>query len=105
MIRILVVNGAPIHDCSKDDRKTVAGNAPNEQVMGAVRALCEFSLLVSQQNHPDPSLEAPDNALKQYYQKQGIFQEQIMLRSAKGKVDALWPTESHRLCDQNSHMI
>jgi hypothetical protein len=32
--------------------------------MGAVRALCEFSVLVSQQNHSDLSLKALDNELK-----------------------------------------
>jgi hypothetical protein len=73
MIRTLAVNCAPILDCSKDDGKTAAENAFNEMVMGAVRALCEFSLLVSQQNHSDLSLTALDDALKRFYQKKSIF--------------------------------
>jgi len=64
MIRTLAVNCAPILDCSKDDKKTVVENASNEMVMGAVRALFEFSLLVSQQNHSDLSLEVLYDALK-----------------------------------------
>ena len=62
-IRILAVNYAPILDCSKDDRKTVAETASVEMVMGAVQALFEFSLLVSQQNNSDLSLTALDDAL------------------------------------------
>jgi len=73
MIRTLAVNCAPILVCSTDNRTTVAETASDEMVMGAVRALCEFSLLVSQQNHSDLSLKALDDALKQFYQKKGIF--------------------------------
>jgi len=73
MIRTLAVNCAPILVCSKDDRKTAAETASDEMVMGAVRALCEFSPLVSQQNHSDVSLNALDYALKRFYQKTGIF--------------------------------
>jgi hypothetical protein len=64
MIRTLVVSCAPILDCSKDDGKTPAETASDEMVMGAVRALCEFSLFVSQQNHSDISLTALDDVLK-----------------------------------------
>jgi hypothetical protein len=64
MIRTLAGNCAPILDCSKDDRQTVAENASDEMVIGGVRALCEFSLLVSQQYHSDLSLEALDDPLK-----------------------------------------
>jgi len=64
MIRTLSVNCAPILDCSKDDGKTAVETASDEMVMGAVRALCEFSLLVSQQNHSDLSLTALDDARK-----------------------------------------
>jgi len=95
MIRTLAVNCAPILDCSKDDGKTAVENASDEMVMGAVRALCEFSLLVSQQNHSDLSLKALDDALKRFYQKKGIFREQKMSKSAKAKVDDLFATESH----------
>jgi len=63
MIRSLAVNCAPILDCCKDDGKTPAETASDEMVMGAVWALCEFSLLVSQQNHSDLSLTALDDAL------------------------------------------
>jgi hypothetical protein len=48
MIRTLAVNCAPILVCFTAHRKTAAVTASDEMVMGAVRALCEFSLLVSQ---------------------------------------------------------
>jgi hypothetical protein len=64
MIRTHAVNCTPILDCAKDDGKTAAENASEEMVMGAVRALFEFSFLISQQNHSDLSLAAQDNALK-----------------------------------------
>ena len=59
-------------DCSKDDGKME--DTSDEMVIGALRALCKFSLLVSQQNHSDLPLEALDDALKQFYQKKGIVQ-------------------------------
>jgi len=69
----LAVNCAPILLCSKDDGKTAAERVTDEMVMGAVRAFCEFSLLVSQQIHSDLSLNALDDALKRFYLKKGIF--------------------------------
>jgi tRNA A37 threonylcarbamoyladenosine modification protein TsaB len=73
MIRTLAVNCTPILDCSKDHGKTAAETASNAIVMGAVQEVCEFSLLVSQQNHSDLSLKALDDALKRFYQKKGIL--------------------------------
>jgi len=73
MIRTLAVNSTPILVSSKDDRKTEVKTASDEMVMGAVLALCEFSLLVSQHNHSDLSLQALDNTLKQFYLKTGIL--------------------------------
>jgi len=105
MIRTLAVNCAPILVCSKDDGKTAAETASDEMVMGAVRALCEFSLLVSQQNHLYLSLKALDNALKRFHTKKGIFREQKMLKSAKAKVDDLLARESHLLREQKIHKI
>jgi len=105
MIRTLAVNCTPILVCSKDDGKTAAETASDEMVMGAARALCEFSLLVSQQNHSDLSLNALDIALKQFYQKKGVFREQKMLKSVKAKVDDLLATESHQLHEQMIHKI
>jgi RecA/RadA recombinase len=64
MIRKLAVNCAPILVSSKDDGKTMAEIASDEMVMEAVLALCEFCILVSQQNHTDLSLTALDDALK-----------------------------------------
>jgi hypothetical protein len=49
MIRTLAVNCAPSLDCFKDDGKTLAETASDQMEMGAVWALCEFSLLFSQQ--------------------------------------------------------
>jgi len=105
MIRTLAVNCAPILVCSTDDRNTVAETASDEMVMGAVRALCEFSLLVSQQNHSDLSLKALDDTFKQFYQMKGIFREQKMSKSAKAKVDDLLAKESHQLREQKIHKI
>jgi len=105
MIRTLAVNCTPILDCSQDAGKTVAETASNEMVMGAVRALCEFSLLVSQQNHSDLSLAALDDALKQPYKKKGAFRDQKMSKSAKAKVDQLLGRESHHLGKQKIHKI
>jgi len=105
MIRTLAVNCAPNLDCSEDDGKTAAEHASEEMVMGVVRALCEFSLLVSQQNYSDLSLTALDDALKRFYQKKGIFREQKMWNSAKAKVDDLLATKSHQLREQRFHKI
>jgi hypothetical protein len=97
MIRTLAVNCATILDSSKDDGKTPAEKASDDMVIGAVRALCEFSLLVSQQNHSDLSLTALDDALKQFYKKKGGFQDQKMSKSVKSKVDEQLATEFHQL--------
>jgi len=105
MIRTLAVNCAPTHDCNKDYGKTVAENASDDMVIAAIRALCEFSLLVCQQNHSDLSHKALDDALKQCYQQKGIFREQKMLKSAKAKVDDLLQRESHQLCEQKIHIV
>jgi hypothetical protein len=50
--------------------------ASDEMVMGALWALCEFSILVSWQNHSDLSLTALDDTQKQFYKKKGAFQAQ-----------------------------
>jgi len=97
MNRTVAVNCAPILVCSKDDRKTAADAASNEMIMGAVWALCEFSLLVSQHNHSDLSIKALNDSLKWCYPKKGIFREQKMSTSAKAKVDDLLATESYQL--------
>jgi len=105
MIRTLAVNCAPILVCSTDDGITAAETASDEMVIGAVQALCKFSLIVSQQNHSDLSLKALDDALKRFYQKKGIFREQKMSKSAKAKVDDLLAKESHQLREQKIHKI
>jgi hypothetical protein len=74
-------------------------------VMGAVWALCEFSLLVSQQNHSDLSLNALDDALKQCSQKKGIVREKKLSKSAKAQVDDLLARKFHLLCEQKIHKI
>ena len=55
--------------CSTDDRKTAVETASDGMVRGAVRALCEFPLLVSPQNHSDLSLKALNAALKRFHKK------------------------------------
>jgi hypothetical protein len=72
MIRTLIANCTPILDSLKDDGKTSVDTASNEMVMGAVQALCEFSLLVSQQSRSDLSLTALDDTLTKFYKK-GAF--------------------------------
>jgi hypothetical protein len=79
--------------------------ASDEMVMGAVRALCEFSLLVSQQNHSYLSLATVDNALRRFYKNKGAFRDQKMSKSAKAKVDELFPREFHCLQEQKIHKI
>jgi len=105
MTRTLAVNCALILVCSTDDRKTAVETASDEMVMGAVWALCEFSLLVTQQNHSDLSLKALDDALKRFYLKKGVSRKMRMSKSAKAKVDYLSPKESHQLREQKIHKI
>jgi len=45
----------------------------DEMVLVALRALCKFSVLVSQHNHSDLSLTALDDALKRFYKKRDAF--------------------------------
>jgi uncharacterized protein YcbK (DUF882 family) len=105
MIRTLAVSCSPIPICYTDVGKTAAETAYNEIVMEAVRALYEFSPLVSQQNHSDLSLKALDDALKQLYQNNGIFCALNMVKSAKAKVDHMLAEESHHIHDQTIHKI
>jgi len=83
----------------------VADTASEEIVMEAVWALCEFSLLVTQQNPLDRSLNALDDALKRFHQKKAIFREQKMLKSGMAKVDDLLAWESHLFHEQIIHKI
>jgi len=85
-IRTLVVNCAPILDCSKDDGRTAAVTVFNEMVMGAVESFHEISLLVSQPNHSNLSITVLDNALRRYV-KLGAVGAQKISKSAKAKVD------------------
>jgi hypothetical protein len=68
-----------------------------EMVMGAVQTFCVFSLLVSQQNHLDPSLQALGDGLKRFAQVKGIVQKQQKLKSSKAKVNDHLALESHQL--------
>jgi len=79
--------------------------ASDEMVMGAVQALCGFSLLVSKPNHSDLSLTRLDDTLKRFYLKEELFREQKMSKSVKAKVDDLFATESHQLCEQKIRNI
>jgi len=82
IIRTLAVDWAPIVDCSKDDGKTAAETASDNMVLGPVRALCESSRIVSQQDHSDRSLTALYDALKWFYKKKGTFLVQKISKSA-----------------------
>jgi len=105
MIITLVVSYAPILDCFKDDGKTVAENAFDDMVIGALRAFCESSLLVSEHNHTDLSLKVLDDALKWSCQKNGILREKKWLQSVKDNVNDLLATESRQLRVQSIHKI
>jgi hypothetical protein len=105
IFRTLAVSCTPILVCSTDDRKPATETASDEMVMGAVRALSEFSPLVSQQNHLDLSLNSLDNALNQFYKKKGAFQDEKMLKPAKAKVDDLSAKESHLLREHKIHKV
>jgi len=105
MIRKLAVNCAPILGCSQDAWKTAAEIASDVMVMRAARALCEFSLLVSQQNHTDLSLATVDDALKQFSEQKGAFRDQKMSKAAKTKLDEPLARESHHLEEQKIHRI
>jgi hypothetical protein len=85
MIRTLAVNCAPICDCSQDARKTAVETASDEMVMEAVQALCEFSLLVSQQNHSELSLAALDNTLKRLYKRKGFLSRSENIHVCEGQ--------------------
>jgi len=74
-----------------------ADKAADNQVMWVLCVLCKFSLLHSQQNNSDLSINVLDNALKWFYYKQGAFQWQKMSKTAKAKVDQQLATESHQL--------
>jgi len=97
MIGTMGVHCTQILDCSRNDSKTAVENASDEMIMGAVPGLCQFCLLVRQQNHSDLSIEELDNALKRYYQTNGIFRDQKMWKSGKAKVDHQFTMESHHL--------
>jgi hypothetical protein len=96
MIRTLAVNCTPILDCCQDAGKTVVETASDKIVMGEVWALCEYCLLVSQQNHYDLSLTVLDDALKRFYKKKDAIEDLKMSKSTKSKVDELLARESHQ---------
>jgi len=105
MIRILAVNCTPMHNNFQDPGKTPAENTSYQIIMGAVRSLCQFPVLVSQYTHSDLSLKALDDPPKRVDQTQGVFREQTMLKSAKASVDDLLARESHHLCKHKIDMI
>jgi len=74
-------------------------------VMGALRAICEFSLLVSQQNHSDLSLTALDDGLKRFFKKKGAFRNQKMSKPATAKFDEQFARESHQVREPMIHSI
>jgi hypothetical protein len=83
----------------------VVETGSDNMVMEAAWVLCDFSLLVSQLNHLDPSLNTLDDAHQRFSQKKIVFWKQKMTKSAKTKVDDLLAKEFHLLSEQNIHMI
>jgi len=99
-IRILAVNWKPILAWSKDEETTLAETAPDEYITEAVRPLCEFSPLVSQQNHTNGTLTALHDTQKWLYKKNGAFRAQQMLKPAKAQLNEQFARESHQLWGQ-----
>lgn len=95
--RKVAITCDPLSLSSNDNEKTVVGSALDEMVIGAVYILCEFSLLVSSQNHHDLSLKALDNPLNNFAKKMHSVQLQKVSQSAKPKVDEMLTSESYLL--------
>jgi len=102
-IGTLAVNCTPVSACWHDDGKCVTETASHKMILGAVWTLPAFSLFVSQQIHPDPSLQGQDDTRKWFYEKKGAFQNQTRLRLAKAKVHEQLPRELQRFRDCKIH--
>jgi len=103
IIRTVSVICTLILDCSNDNRMIVADTASDEKVMGAVLALCEFSLPVSQLTYSNLSLTALSDALTPWNMNNDVIEEQNMSKSAKPNMDEQWARESHYLRTQRIH--
>jgi len=74
MNRTQAVNCAAILDYSKDHRKTAVETPSDTMVMGTVWALCEISLLFSQQNYYNQSCTVLGDELKRFSKSMGAFE-------------------------------
>jgi len=79
MIRISERNYTWILTSSKNHRKAMGDTAPDDMVMGAVQALCEFCVHLSQQNDYDLSHKAVDNSLTWFFMTNCVFWEPKIL--------------------------
>jgi hypothetical protein len=70
-----------------------------------VRALCQFSLFVSQQNHSDLSHRALGDVMKRFFKNMVACGDQKMSKSVKTTVNKLLAGESHQLQEQMIHEI
>jgi len=77
----------PLIISCNDIEKSVVDAAFDEMVIGAVFVLCEFSLLVSSQNHHDLSLKALNNPLNNFEMELNSFQQQTVSKSVMAKLD------------------
>ena len=73
IMRIIAINCALIPISSKDDRITAAYTASDNMVVGAAQVFSDFTLLLSQFNHSDLSLNTQDNVLNQVIRKRRFF--------------------------------
>lgn len=105
MIRTQAVHWALILNCFKDDRRPPAKTASIEMVLEEVRALCEWSLLDSQQDQTDLSLTAVVDTMNTFSKNKGAFRHQNMLKSAKTKVNKQLARNSWQLREQTIHKI
>ena len=73
MISTLAVNFGSFLGCLNYDGKRAAETASDEIIMGALHALCEYSIHVSQQNHSDLSLKGVNDGHQGFPSAQVLF--------------------------------
>jgi hypothetical protein len=84
MVRTLAVDCVPILAGTMDETNADEISS-DEEVMGTMRALSEFCLLISQQSHSDLSLTAFDDVLKQFYRLKSVSENRKCQRPQKPK--------------------
>jgi hypothetical protein len=73
--------------------------------MGTVWALCECSLLVSQQNNTELSITAQNNTQPKMYKMEGTFGERKVSKSANTDLNDQLASRFHQQRVQMIHLI